>query len=116
MNKSIKLTENRTLGRYAVIDEKVSAGEILFDEYPFVVGPKNNSKVLCLVCCRPLHGATNAGQRCPKCKWPLCEKCINEQIHELECEIFARNSVAFYNSNETENEVCLQLDCITPLR
>lgn len=116
MNKSIKLTKNRILGRYAAVDENVSAGEILFEEYAFVVGPKNNSKVICLVCCRPLNGATIGEQRCPKCKWPLCEKCINKQIHNLECEIFVKNSVTFYNLNGTENEVCLQLDCITPLR
>lgn len=114
MYKSIKVTENRILGRYAIIDENVAAGDILFEEYPFVVGPKSNSKIICLVCCRPL--GTNSSLRCPKCKWPLCDKCINDKIHELECEIFVKNSVVFYNLNETENEVCLQLDCITPLR
>lgn len=115
MNKSIQVTENRILGRYAIIDKNVSAGDILFEEYPFVIGPKNNSKVICLVCCCSLNG-TSSGERCPKCKWPLCENCINEQIHKLECEIFVKNSVVFYNSKGTEDEVCLQLDCITPLR
>ncbi|KAJ6640179.1 SET domain-containing protein SmydA-8, isoform A [Pseudolycoriella hygida] len=113
MNKSIKLTENRTLGRYAIVTDNVSAGEILFEEYPFVVGPKSNSKLICLVCCRPID---TDGLRCPKCKWPLCEKCVDEQIHRLECEIFVNNSVKFYGAYGSENEVCLQLDCITPLR
>lgn len=116
MNKSIKLTENRTLGRYAIIDQNVCAGDILFEEYPFVVGPKNNSKIICLVCCRPLNGPAANEHKCPKCKWPLCEKCINEQIHNLECEIFVKNAVSFYDVHGTGNEVCLQLDCITPLR
>lgn len=118
MNKSIKLTENRILGRYAIVEQNVCAGQILFEEYPFVVGPKNNSKIICLVCCRPLYGAgaVVSELKCPKCKWPLCEKCINEPIHNLECEIFVKNSVPFYDLNGTENEVCLQLDCITPLR
>lgn len=115
MNKSIKLCENAKLGRYAIVDENVSAGEILFDEYPFVVGPKNNSRVICLVCCTPLNTRTVV-PRCVKCKWPLCENCVSEKIHNLECEIFVKNSVEFYNLNETENEVCFQLDCITPLR
>jgi len=118
MNKSIKVKENEILGRYAITDENVGAGEILFEEYPFVVGPKSNSKIICLVCCRPLGTTSNetGSLRCPKCKWPLRDKCINDQIHELECEIFVKNSVLFYNLNGTENEVCLQLDCITPLR
>lgn len=116
MNKSIKITENTTLGRYSVIDENVSPGEILFDEYPFVVGPKNNSKIICLGCCCPFDAATTKIPKCAKCKWPLCENCVNEQIHNLECEIFVKNSVEFYSFNATTNDVCFQLDCITPLR
>ncbi|XP_037025684.1 SET domain-containing protein SmydA-8-like [Bradysia coprophila] len=114
MNKSIKLSENTKLGRYAIIDENVSAGEILFDEYAFVFGPKNNSKIVCLVCCSPFN--TAKVPKCVKCKWPLCGNCVDEQIHNLECEVFVKNSVEFYNLIETENEVCFQLDCITPLR
>lgn len=114
MNKSVKLKENAILGRYAIIDRNVSAGEILFEEYPFVFGPKNNSKIICLACCRPLYG--NVVQKCPKCKWPLCENCHDEEMHNLECEIFVKNSVPFYDLIGMENEVCLQLDCITPLR
>lgn len=104
------------MGRYAIIDENVSAGEILFDEYPFVVGPKNNSKIICLVCCSPFNAVASNVPKCVKCKWPLCENCIGEQIHNLECEVFVENSVQFYDLNEAENDVCCQLDCITPLR
>lgn len=115
MNKSIKITENKILGRYAITSENVSAGEILVEEYPFVFGPKSNSKVICLVCCESVD-ETSSGPRCPKCNWPLCDKCIDEDVHHLECDVFVKNGVVFYNFKGTGNEVCLQLDCITPLR
>lgn len=115
MNKVIQVTENKLLGRYAIIDQNVSIDEILFEEYPFVVGPKANTKVICLVCSCPIDGSV-CGPRCPKCKWPLCNKCNNDPIHDLECKLFVDNSIVFYNLKGTDSAICLQLDCITPLR
>lgn len=109
-----EIKENSELGRYSCATKDIVAGEILFEEYPFVVGPKPNSPPVCLVCCCPINGGTN-GPRCPECRWPLCENCIGHNLHRKECEIFVKNKMIFQDFPSFE-EACMQLDCITPLR
>lgn len=133
MNELVEVKQNKTLGRYATVSKDVLAGEILFEEDPFVVGPKPQIGICCLGCCRLLVSNKNDvvnkpapvafTQRCAKCEWPLCsENCPMRRWHdEAECNIFAENRVKFYgilndvDADDGEN-VCMQMDCITPLR
>lgn len=112
-----KIEQNDSVGRYAVATKALKAGEPVFEEHPFVVGPKPNTIVVCLECCSTVDG-TASGSRCAKCSWPLCESCkVNTTLpnHSGECEIFQQNKVKFFNL-PTPHEECLQLECITPLR
>ncbi len=101
-------------GRYTIATKNVLAGDIIFEEYPFVVGPKPNVPPVCLVCCYPVDGSEN-GPRCPQCRWPLCENCIDHEYHLDECKLFTQNRVKFRECTSYE-ESCVQLDAITPLR
>lgn len=112
-----KIEQNDSVGRYAIATKALTAGSVIFEEYPFVVGPKPNSKVVCLECCEPIDG-TDKGPRCNKCGWPMCEDCrlnSTKKYHSKECELFVANKVKFQNLPASHQE-CLQLDCITPLR
>lgn len=111
----ITINENREFGRYAVLAKAVQPGEILFEEYPFVMGPKPNSPPICLGCCCEVDGSV-AGPRCKKCKWPLCENCAETvaDAHIEECKVFSGNNVKFLGA--ATGQPCLQLEFITPLR
>lgn len=112
-----KIGKSESMGRYATATKALTAGSVICEEYPFVVGPKPSSQAVCLECCGPVDG-TSAGPRCNKCFWPLCEDCklnSTRKYHSKECELFRENKVIFQNL-PTANHECLQLDCITPLR
>lgn len=112
-----KVQQNKSIGRYATATKSLAAGSIVFAEYPFVVGPKTNSRAVCLECCEPIDGTQN-GPKCPKCFWPLCQDCklnSNRKHHLKECALFVENKVK-YHDLPTPQQECLQLECITPLR
>lgn len=113
----IETDQNDTFGRFIIAKDFIPAGTVLFEETPFVIGPKPNTPPVCLECCCPVDGTVN-GPRCSDCNWPLCEECrknANRKYHRLECEVFTKNRVKFQNL-PTADQPCLQLDCITPLR
>lgn len=115
--KNFKLLQNDQLGRYAVASKSLGAGSVIFEEIPFAVGPKPDSSAVCLECCAPVDGS-NDGPRCNKCNWPMCDDCklnSSRKYHSKECELFQQNKIKFQNL-PTPHHVCLQLDCITPLR
>lgn len=112
-----KVLQNDQLGRYTVATQTLPAGSIVFEEYPFAIGPKTSSPAICLECCAPVDGTSN-GPRCNKCDWPMCDDCklnSKRKLHATECELFQSRRVKFQNL-PTAHQICLQLDCITPLR
>uniref|UniRef100_A0A182SPZ4 SET domain-containing protein n=1 Tax=Anopheles maculatus TaxID=74869 RepID=A0A182SPZ4_9DIPT len=115
---TFKVLECPELGRYGVAGRNLKAGDRLFEELPFAVGPKLDSPPLCLECCCPVDGG-EGGPRCSRCGWPLCEDCSgpgSELVyHRGECEVFAASGVRF-RPVEDSTAGCVQLDCITPLR
>ncbi|XP_055542478.1 SET domain-containing protein SmydA-8 [Wyeomyia smithii] len=118
MSCPVKVLENAELGRYSVADRNINAGEVLFEENPFAIGPKADSFPVCLECCRSVDGNAG-GPKCPLCGWPMCEDCsenLNNIVnHKKECALFVENKVKFQNVKDS-NASCVQLDCITPLR
>lgn len=113
----LRIEQNSDFGRYAVVAKAVVAGTVILEELPFVVGPKPNTPCICLECCTPVDG-TASGPRCQHCHWPLCEDCkLNSprENHSIECAEFVKNKVKFQNLPNS-NQICLQLDCISPLR
>lgn len=47
-NQKFKELQNDVLGRYAVAARNLEADELIHEELPFVVGPKSDSRVVCL--------------------------------------------------------------------
>ncbi|CAD6999376.1 unnamed protein product [Ceratitis capitata] len=116
MHKS-RIEVDPLLGRSLVTTEPVKKGEIVVEESPFAMGPKQNSGIVCLGCYRDLIFGEDGDSldRCEKCDWPLCSACFDNPDHTGECEVFAKAKVHFAG-NISEDGVCSQLDCITPLR
>lgn len=116
--QSFSIEKNPELGRFAIASRDIESGDKFFEELPFIVGPKPNTTCCCLECYSPVN-ATSSGSRCENCFWPLCEQCKNlsEPLthHKRECDVFKAAKCKFFNLKDP-NDICLQLDCITPLR
>ncbi|CAH1406319.1 unnamed protein product [Nezara viridula] len=106
----IKNSSENKLGRYVVAGRDLRAGEEIFQEEIFSIGPKSGSPLICLGCYLPLEEL----KLCNTCKWPICSpECSQEPWHKnYECEVFSQKGVKL---NE-EADISAQLECITPLR
>lgn len=73
-------------GRHWVAARNISAGEVLLEERPLVVGPKAGSSPVCLTCYAPANG-----RGCSACGWPACgPRCERSPVHRLaECPLIA---------------------------
>ncbi|XP_073992221.1 SET domain-containing protein SmydA-8-like [Rhodnius prolixus] len=102
--------KNNKVGRYCTAACHLSAGEAIFCEEAFSVGPKSGSPLLCLGC----HKALDEVKTCNKCRWPVCnEECSKQEIHSKnECAIFSSVGVKF----NLDGDASAQLECITVLR
>ncbi|XP_044252836.1 SET domain-containing protein SmydA-8-like [Tribolium madens] len=71
--------------------KNVSTGEIIFNEFPLIFGPrldyKSNVK-LCIGCCKHLFNENKTD--CPKCSLPFCSLDCDgfTSRHDFECSIF----------------------------
>ena len=62
----------------------VAEGDIILQESPLVMGPKQNSRPLCLGCYKDVDGRFV----CPRCGWPMCgPDCCSKAQHAAECQI-----------------------------
>uniref|UniRef100_A0A336M3G2 CSON011387 protein n=1 Tax=Culicoides sonorensis TaxID=179676 RepID=A0A336M3G2_CULSO len=120
-DEKFKVLHNEILGRYAVAAHDLEEDELIHEEMPFVVGPKSDSRVVCLECYCPVDGGVN-GPRCDLCSWPLCMSCNSNyrksksfKYHGDECEIFRENAFKFQNVLDS-TKPCPQFECITPMR
>ncbi|XP_026473778.1 SET domain-containing protein SmydA-8 [Ctenocephalides felis] len=110
-----KVLHNNEVGRFVVASRSLEAGEIVFSELPFVVGPKIDCPPVCLGCYAPVDGCSG-GPRCAACQWPLCATCSKvETGHQAECSVFSSSKVRFLDVQDN-TATCPQYDCITPLR
>ncbi|XP_030384869.1 SET domain-containing protein SmydA-8 isoform X2 [Scaptodrosophila lebanonensis] len=115
-----RLENDALYGRCLLTSEAVQRGDLVVEELPFAYGPKRDSGIVCLGCYRFLQFGEDGDSldRCELCDWPLCSLCASDGYgadHKGECEVFAAARVTFAG-NVSEDGVCTQLDCITPLR
>lgn len=113
-----RLEHDSVYGRCLATSERVESGEVVVEELPFAYGPKRDSGIVCLGCYRYLQFGEDGDSldRCELCDWPICSNCVDDAAdHRGECEVFAAARVTFAG-NVSEDGVCPQLDCITPLR
>jgi len=98
----------------------VERGDLVLEELPFARGPKRDSGIACLGCYQFLQFGEDGDSldRCELCDWPLCGSCADDDDasdHRGECQVFSAARVTFAG-NVSDDGVCPQLDCITPLR
>lgn len=115
-----RLEQDEVFGRCLAVAEPVQRGDLVLEELPFAQGPKRDSGIVCLACYQFLQFGEDGDSldRCEICDWPLCAACaIGSDVtdHSGECEVFANARVTFAG-NVSDDGVCTQLDCITPLR
>lgn len=109
------IKESPELGRYGVASKDLKAGDVIFAEEPFAVGPKTDSIIVCLSCNCSIDASAS---KCTLCSWPLCADCNNLEsgLHkDNECKVFQENAVLFQGVTDPDG-ICHQLDCVTPLR
>ncbi|BFF94951.1 SET domain-containing protein SmydA-8 [Drosophila madeirensis] len=116
-----RLEPEAVFGRCLAATEPVQRGDLLVEELPFAFGPKKDSGIVCLGCHQYLQFGEDGDSldRCELCDWPLCGVCAGGDDdgihHRSECVVFSAARVTFAG-NVSEDGVCTQLDCITPLR
>jgi len=82
-------------GRMLVATKFISAGETIFTDEPACMGPDNNPRPVCLVCCaRLVRGYVVT---CDNCGWPLCSETCRENLgqHVRECSLFKSTDTKF---------------------
>ena len=80
-------------GRLLVATENIAMGETILVDTPACIGPDNNLKPVCLVCCaRLVRGYV---VMCDTCGWPLCSDTCRENIgqHHRECSLFQSHGI-----------------------
>ncbi len=78
-----KDAEKPELGRFVVAARDIKAGEVIIEEQPVTVGPKQFTVPVCLGCYRDLFEEDSVW--CSKCGWPLCSSdCQEAPIHKVE--------------------------------
>ncbi|XP_037084090.1 SET domain-containing protein SmydA-8-like [Pollicipes pollicipes] len=83
-------------GRFMVATRTIQPGDIILQEPPLIVGPKQATGPVCLGCHRPLTYDTAQGQltppavRCPKCGWSLCRPDCSRWHSRDECLLWSR--------------------------
>ncbi|XP_020807391.1 protein msta isoform X1 [Drosophila serrata] len=115
-----RLEQDAVFGRCLATASSVRRGDLVLEELPFARGPKRDSGIVCLGCYQFLQFGEDGDSldRCEICDWPLCASCAggdDATDHSNECEIFSAARVTFAG-NVSDDGVCTQLDCITPLR
>ena len=76
------------VGRYIIASRNIEAGEVIFAEEAFALGPAHDSLPSCLNCFKVAN--PEDGYLCPKCHLPVCdEMCAEGEEHAKECAILA---------------------------
>ena len=106
-----RVSSSSDLGRFMVATRDITAGELLMQDAPLIMGPKMMTEPVCLACYRPVDGEYN----CPDCGFPLCSSdCRGSEDHEPECRAIQESGVAVKVSRF--GEVNSMYECITPVR
>jgi hypothetical protein len=63
------LKRNDIMGRYIIAGKDIPAGTVIMDEPALVIGPKQDSVVICLGC----HKRVDGSYHCSKCGLPVCD-------------------------------------------
>ncbi|KAK7084471.1 hypothetical protein SK128_012409 [Halocaridina rubra] len=78
------IAKNQKCGRHLVASRDLAVDDIITEESPLVLGPKQETEPLCLGCYKRITG----NYRCSRCSWPMCSpECENHPDHKPECDV-----------------------------
>ncbi|CAL4124882.1 unnamed protein product [Meganyctiphanes norvegica] len=98
-------------GLELIATRHISAGEVIVQEPPLMLGPVEADTSSCLACLVPTKDPTCV---CPTCSAPLCSPPCKGKGHKLkECEILARNDFMHCENTSILNSL---YNILTPLR
>ncbi|XP_068215601.1 SET domain-containing protein SmydA-8-like [Palaemon carinicauda] len=97
-------------GRYPKATRDIKPGEIVIRDSVIVVGPRSDSRPLCLGCLRVASGI----HFCSKCHFPQCSvTCKNAASHEAECLVLSKVcAISPVGSTKAIYEFILPLRCL----
>ena len=93
-----RVERSETLGRFLVATKDVEEGELILNESPMVVGPRQLTKPVCLGCHKELT-PSSPGTPCLRCQWPMCSPaCQASPQHDAECRYIIANLPPVFTS------------------
>jgi len=102
------------LGRFLSATKDLPAGELILQESPMVVGPRQLTKPVCLGCHKEIESASEM-IKCVRCNWPVCSrKCMDSPLHVAECR--ATKAAGGRINVEVFGQTNMMYACITILR
>lgn len=109
-----RVERSETLGRFLVATKDVEEGELILNESPMVVGPRQLTKPVCLGCHKELT-PSSPGTPCLRCHWPVCSPaCQASPQHDAECR--ATQAAGARVKVEHFGQINMMYACITVLR
>lgn len=86
-----KVVASPEAGKYLIASRRLREGQVLFQEFPLMMGPVSVSPLVCLGCHCAIEGTDFP--RCPECHWPLCSSaCASSSVHRIECSVLAADT------------------------
>merc|ERR1719481_1329173 len=102
------------MGRYLMATKDLEEGELILNESPMVVGPRQLTKPVCLGCHKEIT-STTPFIRCVRCNWPMCSReCMDSPMHDAECR--ATRAAGKRIKVEHFGQTNMMYACITVLR
>jgi len=109
-----RIERNPVIGRYMVATKDLAEGELILQESPMVIGPRQLTKPVCLGCHKVIKSAKDC-IKCVRCNWPVCSaKCQDAPVHDAECR--ATRAAGSRIKVEVFDQTNMMYACITVLR
>lgn len=73
-------------GRCMIAKRDIQVNELIFRDRPLLIGPRVNNydKIFCVACYKVLPKLKLCSA---KCKFPVCDECVDSKNHRRECEL-----------------------------
>ncbi|XP_023326741.1 uncharacterized protein LOC111700149 isoform X2 [Eurytemora carolleeae] len=109
-----RVERSKKLGRFLAATKDLAEGELILQESPMVIGPRQLTKPVCLGCHKEIASSSEM-IKCIRCNWPVCSlKCQDSPQHDPECR--ATKAAGSKVNVEVFNQTNMMYACITVIR
>lgn len=80
------IVQREGFGRCLVAKRDIQVNELILYDRPLLIGPRVNNyeKIFCVSCCKVMPRLLLCRA---KCKFPVCDDCVDSKAHKRECEL-----------------------------